>query len=74
MHNGTAVLTSINNVKSGMAINAEPNPEMPWTIPDKKKMNAIRIKVIMSNLIIKLLQHGVETGTCVYYIKTIQSW
>jgi hypothetical protein len=55
MHNGTAVLTSINNVKSGMAINAEPNPEMPWMIPDKKKMNDIRIKVIMSTLIIKLL-------------------
>jgi hypothetical protein len=74
MHNGTAVLTSINNVKSGMAINAEPNPEMPWMIPDKKKMNDIRIKVIMSNLIIKLLLYGVEIGTSVYYTKIIQSW
>ncbi len=47
MHRGTAVLTSINNVKRGIAIKAEPKPETPWTRPAKKKMTDISIKVIM---------------------------
>jgi len=49
MHKGTAVLTSINNVKRGIAIKAEPKPEMPWIMPAKKKMNDIRMKVIIYN-------------------------
>ena len=47
MQSGTAILTSRNNVRSGMANNAEPKPEKPWIIPAARKISDINSNEII---------------------------